>query len=67
MVGKKVVWIFGGIIGQVGLPIKSNIGIGTVALTPINEKVRKRYEQLGFESIKDSGSNKFEDWMVFNI
>lgn len=54
-------------IGQVGLPIKSNIGIGTVALTPINEKVRKRYEQLGFESIKDSGSNKFEDWMVFNI
>lgn len=55
------------VIGELGLKIKNNIGISIIALTPINEKVRKTYEEIGFESISESGSNKFEDWMIFNF
>lgn len=55
------------VVGNICLNTKTNIGISTVALTPINEKVRNRYEQIGFESIRHSGSNKYEDWMIFSI
>ncbi len=54
-------------IGEIGLNIKESIGINTVALVPIADKVRQIYETMGFISIKQSGKNEFEDWMVFTI
>lgn len=55
------------VVGEIGTYIKKNLGIGWVVLTPITEKVREVYSTYGFKSIKESGKNEFEDWMVFNI
>ncbi len=54
------------VVGNIGFQTKSNIGISMIALSPIDDKVRTRYEEIGFDSIEESGSNKFEDWMYFS-
>ena len=55
------------VIGEIGIDAKRNFGIGWVALTPISKEVRELYTNYGFVSIKGSGNNKYEDWMIFNI
>ncbi len=52
---------------QIGLSVKEKIGINFISLVPINEKVRVIYEDMGFTTIKNSGTNQDEDWMIFNI
>lgn len=55
------------VVGTIGMNSKKVLGIGLVALTPVNDAVRKIYESYGFDAIKGSGANEFEDWMIFNI
>jgi len=55
------------LIGELGMDLKKKIGINYLILTPINDKVRKLYEDIGFVSIPDSKENEFEDWMTFNL
>jgi len=55
------------VIDEIGTNVKESIGINTVALVPIADKVRNIYEEMGFQSIPKSGKNEFEDWMVFAI
>ena len=38
-----------------------------ISITPINEKVRKAYEDMDFITINGSGSKKEEDWMIYYI
>ncbi len=55
------------IIGQLGMDVKKKIGINHLILAPINDKVRKLYEDMGFESIPGSKASELEDWMIFNL
>jgi len=55
------------VVGTIGMSSKKVLGIGLVALTPVNDAVREIYKSYGFDSIKGSGTNEFEDWMIFNI
>ncbi len=55
------------ILGELGMDIKKKIGINHLILTPINEKVRKLYEDMGFLSIPNSRQSELEDWMIFNL
>ena len=55
------------IANLIGTRIKSEIGINMISITPINEKVRKIYEDMNFITIDGSGSKKEEDWMVCYI
>ncbi len=52
---------------NIGLIAKDNFGISILTITPINEKVRKTYEDLNFITIDGSGSKKEEDWMIYYI
>ena len=52
---------------NIGQTAKDNFGIGILTITPINEKVRKIYEDLNFITIDGSGSKKEEDWMIYYI
>jgi hypothetical protein len=51
----------------IGSYVKDNLGINIMSITPINEKVRKVYENLDFITIDGSGSKKEEDWMVYTL
>ena len=55
------------VVGTIGQYSKKNLGIGWVALTPVNDKVREIYTSYGFQKIDGSGKHELEDWMVFNI
>lgn len=55
------------VVGTIGMNSKKVLGIGLVALTPVNDDVREIYKSYGFDAIKGSGPNEFEDWMIFNI
>jgi len=55
------------VVGTIGMSSKRMLGIGLVALTPVNDAVREIYTSYGFDSIAGSGPNEFEDWMIFNI
>ncbi|MEN8148120.1 MAG: hypothetical protein ABFR02_10960 [Campylobacterota bacterium] len=54
-------------IVEEAIKIQKLIAINHVYLVPINDKVRKVYEEYGFENIPGSGSNEYEDYMVFNL
>ncbi len=54
-------------IVEEALKIQKLIAVNHVYLVPINDKVRKVYEEYGFENIPGSGSNPYEDYMVFNL
>lgn len=49
------------------LKIQKIVAVNHVYLVPINDKVRKVYEDYGFENIPGSGNNPYEDYMVFNL
>ena len=49
------------------LEIQKQVAINHIYLVPIDDKVREVYHQYGFENIPGSGSNEFEDYMVFNL
>jgi len=49
------------------IEIQKKIAINHIYLVPIDNKVRKIYNRYGFENIPGSGSNEFEDYMVFNL
>jgi len=55
------------IASNIGTRIKSEIGINIISITPINEKVRRTYEEMNFMTIDGSGSKKEEDWMIYYI
>ena len=59
--------IFLDYIIKLALDIQKKVAINHVYLVPINEKVRKIYENYGFENLPSSGSNEYEDYMVFNL
>jgi len=52
---------------SIALKIQKQIAINHVYLVPINNKVRKIYNQYGFENIPSSKSFELEDYMVFNL
>jgi len=52
---------------KLGVSVKDNFAINMISITPINEKVRKSYENLNFVTIDGSGSKKEEDWMICYI
>jgi len=52
---------------KLGISVKDNFAINMISITPINEKVRKIYEQLNFVTIDGGGSKKEEDWMICYI
>jgi len=49
------------------LKIQKQVAINHIYLVPIDNKVREIYHKYGFENIPGSGSNEFEDYMVFNL
>jgi GNAT superfamily N-acetyltransferase len=49
------------------LKIQKQVAINHIYLVPIDAKVREFYHKYGFENIPSSGSNEFEDYMVFNL
>jgi len=49
------------------LKIQKIVAVNHVYLVPINDNVRKVYEDYGFENIPGSGNNPYEDYMVFNL
>ena len=49
------------------LKIQKQVAINHIYLVPIDAKVREIYHKYGFENIPGSGSNEFEDYMVFNL
>jgi len=51
----------------IALQIQKQVAINHIYLVPINNKVREIYNKYGFENIPGSGSNEFEDYMVFNL
>ena len=49
------------------IEIQSLAAVNHVYLVPINDKVRAVYLEYGFENIPSSGTNEWEDYMVFNL
>ena len=49
------------------IKIQKQVAINHIYLVPIDNKVRSIYNKYGFENIPGSGSNEFEDYMVFNL
>ena len=49
------------------IKIQKQVAINHIYLVPIDNKVREIYHKYGFENIPGSGSNEFEDYMVFNL
>ena len=52
---------------ETALMLQKQVAINHVYLVPINEKVRKLYNDYGFVNLPDSGKNQYEDYMVFNL
>ncbi len=49
------------------ITIQKQVAINHIYLVPINDKIRKTYNNYGFENIPSSGKNAYEDYMVFNL
>ncbi len=52
---------------ETALMIQKLVAINHVYLVPISEEVRVVYQDYGFENIPGSGTNQWEDYMVFNL